>query len=110
MNGRITLAFYRFAKKVMATMFHWVWLPAGAMATPTLTKSLKATNWDVCAARRGGNRSAGGTFSQRGRHVGMEEEDAKEEDADQLDVEEKGGSDVSFASDDEQIITWEETE
>ena len=79
MNDRITLAYYRFAKKVMASMFDWVWLPAGALATPTLTKKLKAIDWDVCAARRGGKRSARGTFSQRGGYVGREGEDAKEE-------------------------------
>ena len=110
MNDRITLAYYRFAKKVMASMFDWVWLPAGALATPTLTKKLKAIDWDVCAARRGGKRSARGTFSQRGGYVGREGEDAKEEDVEELDGEEREGSDISFASEDEQIITWEEME
>ena len=92
----------------MAAKYDWVWLPVGALATPTLTRNLKPLIF-TGAARRGGLKASGVTFGQRAvgrRGAGRSEEEEEEE----LDEERDGSSECSFDMGDGPIIAWKETE
>ena len=102
-NGHVTIDSFRSTKEAMTAMFDWVWLPVGALATPTLTRNLKPIIF-MGQARRGGLQASGVTFGQRA--VGRRDLEREEEEEEELHVE--GESDNSL--DDGLFITWEEQE